>query len=48
MAVEVACRGRLMEEDEDEEEDEGLLLVALPGEGALRFPNRVRMSLLMF
>tara|TARA_B100000780_G_scaffold264245_1_gene218741 strand:+ start:100 stop:240 length:141 start_codon:yes stop_codon:yes gene_type:complete len=46
MAVEVACRGRLLEEDEDEEEE--LLLVALPGEGALGFPNRVRMSLLMF
>ena len=46
MAVEVACRGRLLEEDEDEEKE--LLLVALPGEGALRFPNRVRMSLLMF
>ena len=46
--VDVACRGRLLEEDEDEEEDEGLLLVALPGEGALGFLNRVRMSLLMF
>ena len=48
MMVDVACRGRLLEEDEDEDEEEELLLVALPGEGALGFPNRVRMSLLMF